>query len=120
MPYIVTTSRKYHPLAADSPENVHHTRHAVATLDEMNAAVRDACTIDGHKHWKAPEIYNRCLDDGGTVGPLPDGTVIEVEHVSNSALGYCAGLLTVDHPQLWRVEDLVKRANDPQHGLNAR
>jgi hypothetical protein len=75
MPYIITTRE---------------TRRAVATLDEARGAVwriitdadiddrpgtrRTWATVEREKAMALPAA-------GGTVGPLPDGTVIEVEWV---------------------------------------
>lgn len=82
MPYIITTSEPF-----DAAVHVHRpafTRRAVATLDEAREKAESAV-------WSAPGYRSegdfyldvaRCRElpeSGGTVGPLPDGTVIEVE-----------------------------------------
>jgi hypothetical protein len=70
MPYIITT--------------INDCTTAVATLDEVNAAVRAECERVGgapRTIWTDPAIYNRSLHGGGTVGPLPDGTVVEVRWI---------------------------------------
>ena len=97
MPYIITTTtpdptnaRAFAPDApAPSPMGAVRgnwppkvSRTAVTTYEEAKAVVRDACTIDDVQHWKDPAVYYRSVRDGGTVGPLPDGTVIEVQRVS--------------------------------------
>jgi hypothetical protein len=102
MPYVVTTKRL-------TPDGLGVTRpnerRAVATLEEARQAVNDADEIgavedllfdlaqtvmrdDPQLHWDRDRglIYLRAWDQlipesGGTVGPLPDGTVIEVEPV---------------------------------------
>jgi hypothetical protein len=73
MPYIITTKSR-----------VKVTRRAVATLDEAQdgcywIAVDHGTTSEGAASIAIPH-------DGGTIGPLPDGTVIEVERVSLAAL----------------------------------
>jgi len=52
-----------------------HTRTAVATLDEARAVALDVLGDHGYV-----EPLNLPAD-GGTVGPLADGTVIEVRRV---------------------------------------
>jgi hypothetical protein len=82
MPYIITTTR---PGSASWDEST--TRWAVATLDEAQEAAAVVITTgrdmdprardggwDFSRVWGMPE-------QGDTVGPLPDGTVIEVEWV---------------------------------------
>jgi hypothetical protein len=106
MPYIVTTSqpRPKHliPEAVLVAFDVVY-RRAVATLEEARTALRDAdedgwvedrlfalaqrvMADDPQLSWDRDRglIYDRARDrllpeSGGTVGPLPDGTVIEVE-----------------------------------------
>ena len=79
MPYIIAT------LAPD-PDDVAagcnmvstlETRTAVATLDEARKA---AYRIRRERY---PSAYGQInlAESGGVVGPLPDGTVIEVQHV---------------------------------------
>jgi hypothetical protein len=85
MPYIVTTKRPdaqpYNPAHANIWRPV--SRRAVATLD----AARRAClgVLDAaHLQGSPVAVYRAAVDlpeSGGTVGPLPDGTVIEVERV---------------------------------------
>lgn len=71
------------------------SRRAVATLDEAMTA---ACDVIGMEPWNVKQLApfeNQVWDlpeSGGTVGPLPDGTVIEVEAVTWSVLAYAAGI----------------------------
>lgn len=79
-PYIVTTSEPFD--AAVHCTRPAFTRRAVATLDEAREVIRQIA-------WDRPPGQTPTPDDamaihalpesGGTVGPLPDGTVIEVE-----------------------------------------
>jgi hypothetical protein len=83
MPYVVTTKRP--PLSFDpfnpraTPERV--SRRAVTTLEEARAAVITALV-----ELAAPPTAFSIDESGGTIGPLPDGTLIEVERVHLSAL----------------------------------
>ena len=70
MPYIITTTTK----PAGSPPGsklVRISRRAVATLDEARAVA---------------EQINELPASGGTIGPLPDGTIIEVRRVGIATL----------------------------------
>jgi hypothetical protein len=63
------------------------TRLAVATLDEA----RDACRAvdpDDNAEVRGPltRMVDALTESGGTVGPLPDGTVIEVTPVTDDQL----------------------------------
>jgi hypothetical protein len=81
MPYIVTTKRP-----AAGPTFV--SRRAVATLDgrycPQHGLTRDehcraSLGSDGQGAVFCQEATRPLPESGGTVGPLPDGTVIEVE-----------------------------------------
>jgi hypothetical protein len=89
VPYIITTNRymddptaEFLPGAKPGIE-----RRAVATLDEAKGAViRElAPRIDSAFEWDLGL-------EGGTVGPLPDGTVIEVKRVAWLNLARGVGL----------------------------
>lgn len=83
MPYVITTSTHNYPNGSGYTV---HTRRAVATLDEARSAA-ELAVIERHRasprpwgrDWQAEA--DRLPDSGGTVGPLPDGTVIGVELV---------------------------------------
>lgn len=87
MPYIITTQKPTHYGPIPTTDGGVKSRRAVATLDEARTSVAKWMHYDG------PPIYDRDewvrLDDaarslpkaGGTIGPLPDGTVIEVREV---------------------------------------
>jgi hypothetical protein len=84
-PYIVTTKR---PNKDDAPvwDRFDLSRRAVATLDEARKVCHDAVLASElPTHEVMDPAHDRFYDaaltlpDGGTVGPLPDGTVIEVE-----------------------------------------
>jgi hypothetical protein len=75
-PYIVTTKRH----AWDSMDQ----RGALLPYPERHESVsRRAVT---------PEEAQRIIEFGGTAGPLPDGTVIEVEAVTWQMLWYVSDL----------------------------
>jgi hypothetical protein len=84
MPYIVTTKRQDQHFAEVAE---YESRRAVATLEEARQAAWRAHplfgTTNGYAMMKArDEITLAFPDSGGTVGPLPDGTVIEVKPIS--------------------------------------
>lgn len=89
MPYIITTRDVERPF-----DFAARSRQAVATLDEAQdavaaamASVEDANPVGAGQ--SSPYNYALAWDlpeSGGTIGPLPDGTVIEVERVSWSRL----------------------------------
>lgn len=93
MPYVIETTTP--PCGAQfrrcqDPEHATVTSYAVATLDEAREAVQDIAAevtsshpyaLDAEPTW--PERDALAIPEhGGTVGPLPDGTVIEVRQVS--------------------------------------
>lgn len=94
MPYVITTKTPEPGIPA-GPWGHNVTRHVVATLDEAQRWVNNRREQDAlnARPWPAdvdsviPWIATRC-----TVGPLPDGTVIEVERVEAMQLYRMAGL----------------------------
>jgi hypothetical protein len=94
MPYVITTRRNgpdtyqaHHgskfPCAScgeDGYISVPHScsRRAVATLEEAIRAVRQFAPDDSRLVESGTYEDHAPLEDGFTVGPLPDGTVIEV------------------------------------------
>ena len=66
------------------------TSHAVATLEEARDAALDIMwpyTYDKHAcRFEITAEIGHLPESGGTIGPLPDGTVIEVERVSLATL----------------------------------
>ena len=82
MPYIITTTyqRRPGPLGTDLL-----SRHAVATLDEAREYAWE--TVKQISGPSTATVANRAAcesitERGGTIGPLPDGTMIEVKPVS--------------------------------------
>jgi hypothetical protein len=78
MPYIITTKRT---CRCDGSEHIgSESRRAVSTLEEArHHAYDETRRVDsGTGHRSAWRISS----SGGSVGPLPDGTMIEVEPVS--------------------------------------
>jgi len=88
MPYIITT-RKYDDPYAPNPALLDISRTAVATLDEARETVASIIDVGEATRGNLPgpsgDAYQldavRISADGGTVGPLPDGTVIEVRPI---------------------------------------
>jgi cell division protein FtsX len=87
-PYIVTRKRPGSYFAGREPQAL--SRRAVATLEEASrlseAVVQRVAVERGENYLEAGygkfgnDCFNlRTSEAGGTVGPLPDGTVIEVE-----------------------------------------
>lgn len=98
MPYLVTTKELIGPHPLDKWEI--EKRHAVATLEEARRGLVDRLawddTIpdaagDGPYYLDLREQALRLPEQGGTVGPLPDGSVIEVEEVTVAAMWCLAG-----------------------------
>lgn len=94
MPYIITT----HTYGWAMPGHGTHsaTRRAVATLDEARAAAHTSAnmpatpsTLDALMGVRA--AIDALPESGGTVGPLPDGTVIEVEPIDWTSLQHAVG-----------------------------
>lgn len=97
MPYVITT-RNTDPRQRMAVEpNGRWTdvtsRRAVATLDEAREAARETIyrqemsgRANDPQFVKVAREFHRIDDEGGTVGPLPDGTVIEVEWVTLAAM----------------------------------
>jgi len=85
MPYIITTRTFDHEHTFGSVPFINPpTRTAVATLDEARDYTFNARVNDDGQIEPLPA-------EGGTVGPLPDGTVIEVRPISFGALASRAG-----------------------------
>ena len=90
MPYVITAKRTRTVENGMRLTNWSepHPRRAVATLAEARDAAFYEVRKDDPKHDDPPEYavaeqLARLLPEaGGTIGPLPDGTVIEVEYVS--------------------------------------
>lgn len=80
MPYVITTTYSLRPLGAMS----RLSRRAVATLEEARQRVfeiaEDVYGI-GRDVGAQVDACRSLTEAGGTVGPLPDGTVIEVARV---------------------------------------
>jgi len=79
MPYVITT--RYSD--CDFPDSCGEcdiTRTAVATADDARRAI--IAIGEQHDTWIGGDALHGPIDrNGGTVGPLPDGTVIEVQPV---------------------------------------
>lgn len=93
MPYIITTTTALNPgLPVGDPKRGSRksSRLAVATLDEVAPYAERYIfgpPVDvGVEESKALDAINNLGESGGTVGPLPDGTVIEVEQAVRSSM----------------------------------
>ena len=86
MPYIITTTADDPHVGTPAMERVTVTRTAVATLDEARDVVTGIVEEREPFSHKVQETAGSNLsamrESGGTVGPLPDGTVIEVRAVA--------------------------------------
>jgi hypothetical protein len=85
MPFIVTTKSRYNG-ANDLGYSAVVSRQAVATLEEARRACLGALDA-AHLHGSPVTVYRDAVDlpeSGGTVGPLPDGKVIEVLAVDDA------------------------------------
>jgi hypothetical protein len=78
MPYVITSK----PLGAHKAgTSQHFSRHAVSSLRKARRYVESAVVgVQGYMAWDEPHM-GPLTEAGGIVGPLPDGTVIEVEQV---------------------------------------
>jgi hypothetical protein len=101
MPYVITTKRQCEPAAGtdDWPMLLPVSRQTVGTLREAqkasyriyrDAAYRAKARTDDPRWIKAFEAWATAEsapfwppESGGTVGPLPDGTVIEVTRATD-------------------------------------
>ena len=93
MPYIITTGQRFRYEDANVGGLQIESRRAVATLDEE--ALRRECKRHQPKMLfsaERTEQIRKAVQSGGTVGPLPDGTVIEVARADwdtlSSAIGH--------------------------------
>jgi hypothetical protein len=93
MPYIITTlNTTIHgePMEDQAVADVDGaTRTAVATLDEARIEARIVVATERAIDGASEQIISRAMqtadtlpESGGTIGPLPDGTVIEVREMT--------------------------------------
>jgi hypothetical protein len=78
MPYVVTTRRASATRTAPPSHNDVFSRREVATLEQARRTAGQACLGSTPLNLENIERARTLPDSGGTVGPLPDGTVIEV------------------------------------------
>ncbi len=96
-PYIITTKT---PTRVTSPtygwvDDERVSRLAVATLDVCHEHLIQVVTdadLPSESYWAARNDIDNLSESGGTVGPLPDGTTIEVEAMTWERLAELAGL----------------------------
>ena len=101
MPYIITIApradhaperngdldRESHDgcdICAQQRADTHRT--AVATLDEARTSAREAVAGKPYDMINPANVALALPESGGTIGPLPDGTVIEVRPVTHQWL----------------------------------
>jgi hypothetical protein len=101
MPYIVTTKRELEDDGMGRAWFERVSRHAVATLDEARETALRA--VGERRDMYYCEMEDAVPESGGTVGPLPDGTVIEVEQRSRNWLADRLGGMTDEH--VWPAKD---------------
>lgn len=93
-PFIVTTKRRDHTAPYSHPHVpitqplVVRSRVAVATLSEARDAAIAATRNAGSVDVMGPLEASLVPASGGTVGPLPDGTVIEVERTNYNRIAF--------------------------------
>ncbi len=75
MPYLITT-RTTDTAERHDPSRLSISQTVAATLDEARKAASEMLWRQGAEpdSWRLAELS----DSGGTIGPLPDGTTIEV------------------------------------------
>lgn len=77
MAYTITTKKLMAITAAPGCDDyITRSRRAVATLNEARGAVQAQLEATG---WSVHPASDLPTEAGGSIGPLPDGTVIEVE-----------------------------------------
>lgn len=85
MPFIITTKR---PQSQIEPQITWHvSRLAVATLEEARTEVTRLALVDGEallaeNYADLRQQFAAVREAGGTVGPFPDGTTVEVKPVN--------------------------------------
>jgi hypothetical protein len=83
MPYVVTTKRPRPQEGGCGEILAVVSRRAGGTLEEAQAEAHRI--VNAQPHRLSDPLWNNAIEawpkSGGTVGPLPDGTVIEVEPV---------------------------------------
>jgi hypothetical protein len=120
-PFIVTTTRPAREIKWPEtrcvlgyeilPETV--SQLAVATLEEAKA--ESAALLEGHEYTN-DEFFATALipESGGTVGPLPDGTTIQVEPIQRTELAAHTGCTVVQW--MCSTDDELVAAFNAKHG----
>jgi len=78
MPYVITTGTPWGRNLGARDKYAVTSRIAVATLDEARHAAWMATDLADTDQGRFRTAIAHFPADGGTIGPLPDGTVIEV------------------------------------------
>jgi hypothetical protein len=118
-PYIVTTKRRgYMGLGlVRSPRVV--SRRAVATLEEARDFIYSLCAETDVDDERIADDIDRLPESGGTVGPLPDGTVIEVEQTTADRLLDDLEKWGVGWREEWNDADLCAAWSDAYNARQA-
>lgn len=117
-PYIITAKLENVGDGIRLPADAIQSRRAFATLDyDARAHIRDLVVKAGVKHGTTSDPVT---DQGGTIGPLPDGSVIEVERVELSQLAETlvpsSDDRAVDLVELWSYGEIIDAYNAAQKG----
>lgn len=131
MPYIVTTKRPIGVSKSLAPA-CKASRRAVATLEEARANVQKIVApaekvklMSPYRIREFTPFVQHALhlpESGGTVGPLPDGTVIEVEPITREAMLDDISFHAIGSPFLsddqwpWSTENIIAAFNAKQAG----
>lgn len=95
-PYIVTTTQECeHCAEQGNVESIILSRVAVATLEKAKAESRKVVGVLGGSSGSTLSplhLIDSLPESGGTIGPLPDGTVIEVKPTTWADLWVASGL----------------------------
>jgi hypothetical protein len=115
-PYIVTTKRPHWSGREPNPDPYGVSRRAVATLEEDRVAdaLRPLRQTMGGLAWLNLLNNVRGLKRGGTVGPLPDGTVIEVVPMDEEEMRVYASISEVEDAYERPMPELLDAYNARQ------
>lgn len=114
MPYIITTTHGERDMRWPRV-----TRRAVATLDEAREAARESVNAIDVGLFRECEQAELLPEHGGTIGPLPDGTVIEVEPATYEALIAALGITYMAHFRRAHTDAATIAAYNAAQGVTA-
>lgn len=123
MPYIITTTTPTYSTSVRGTRQhgAQQTRRAVATLEEARDYVGEL--FNGPWWTGDVDLGQKCYDaghalpeQGGMVGPLPEGTLIEVEPVATNWLIGCCDDLGVELGEDATTAEIIAAYNAAQDG----